>query len=53
MTGHYLSGNPEGSIPRVADTWSGAGKFDAFSRNLEAVARRGQLPGFWKLPVIC
>jgi hypothetical protein len=53
MAGHYLFWNPEGSIPGYTDTWSGASEFDAFSRNLEALARRWQLPGFWKLPVIC
>jgi hypothetical protein len=51
--GHYLSWNPEGSLPGCAGTWSCAGEVDAFSRNLEAPDRRWQLPGFWKLPVIC
>jgi hypothetical protein len=53
MASHYLSVNPEGSIPGCADTWTGVDEFVAFSRNLEAPDRRWQLPGFWKLPAIC
>jgi hypothetical protein len=36
MASHYLSANPEGSIPGCADTWTGVDEFVALSRNLEA-----------------